>query len=85
MFIALVLSGGSIYNLSYLRGSFESTMLSSFMLSDSELGQISAVLGFASLLCYFPGGWLADRFSSRALLSASLDVEQHSETAQPRA
>ena len=71
MFIALILSGGSLYNLSYLRGSFESTMLSSFALNDTELGQISALLGLASLLCYFPGGWLADRFNSRVLLTLS--------------
>ena len=70
-FVALVLSGGSIYNLSYLRGSFERVMLEALHLSDSELGQISALLGLASLICYFPGGWLADRFSSRLLLSLS--------------
>jgi len=71
MFVALVLSGGSIYNLSYLRGTFESVMLNTFQLTDAELGQISALLGLASLLCYFPGGRLADRFSSRALLTVS--------------
>ena len=68
---ALVLSGGCIYNLSYLRASFESTMLEVFRLTDGELGTISALLGIASLLCYFPGGWLADRFSSRILLTLS--------------
>jgi len=70
-FVALVLSGGSIYNLSYLRGSFERVMLDALHLNDTELGQISALLGLASLICYFPGGWLADRFSSRLLLSLS--------------
>lgn len=68
---ALILSGGCIYNLSYLRGSFESTMLDVFQLTDGELGNISALLGVASLICYFPGGWLADRLSSRLLLTLS--------------
>ena len=46
-------------------------MLEAFHLTDGELGNISAILGVASLICYFPGGWLADRFSSRALLTIS--------------
>ena len=69
--IALIISGGCIYNLSYLRGSFESTMLNVFQLTNGELGKVSALLGIASLVCYFPGGWLADRFSSRFLLTIS--------------
>ena len=46
-------------------------MLEVFRLTDGDLSNISALLGVASLICYFPGGWLADRFSSRALLTLS--------------
>ena len=46
-------------------------MLDVFQLTNGELGKVSALLGIASLVCYFPGGWLADRFSSRFLLTIS--------------
>jgi nitrate/nitrite transporter NarK len=69
---SLVLSGACIYNLSYLRQSFESTMLEMFRLSDAQLGNVSALLGAVSLACYLPGGWVADRFSSRKLITFSL-------------
>ena len=46
-------------------------MLEVFQLTDGELGNISVLLGVASLICYFPGGWIADRFSSRFLLTIS--------------
>jgi len=47
-------------------------MLDVFGLSNTQLGDIFAVYGFTAILAYFPGGALADRFSARNLLSASL-------------
>lgn len=46
-------------------------MLEVFQITNSELSEISALLGLASLICYFPGGWLADRAQSRTLLTLS--------------
>jgi len=51
---------------------FRPTMLDVFGLSNTQLGDIFAVYGFTAILAYFPGGALADRFSARNLLSASL-------------
>ncbi len=36
--------------------------------SDVQLGMLLTVLGIAGTLLYFPGGWLADRFSTKTLL-----------------
>ena len=47
-------------------------MLDAFGLTNTELGDLFAVYGFTAILAYFPGGALADRFSARFLLSASL-------------
>jgi sugar phosphate permease len=51
---------------------FRPTMLDVFGLDNTQLGDLFAVYGFTAILAYFPGGALADRFSARFLLSASL-------------
>ena len=43
-------------------------------LSQSEFDLITSVYGIVSLVVYIPGGWLADRFSSRNLLVLALVI-----------
>ncbi len=72
---SLALSGESIYAFAYyLRRDYETTMLEALHISSTELGFASAVYGVVAMLCYFPGGWLADRFSPRWLLASSLSA-----------
>ena len=68
----LVLAGGAIYPLIYLRQNFEVSILESFAITITELGQCYAMLGVIFVLTYLPSGWLADRVSPRWLLSFSL-------------
>ena len=68
----LVLAGGAIYPLIYLRQNFEVSILESFGISISQLGQCYAMLGVIFVVTYLPSGWLADRVSPRWLLSFSL-------------
>lgn len=68
----LMLAGESIYMLPYMRKTFQTTMEASFGVSATELGLLNAMFGVLALLCYFPSGWVADRFSARKLLSISL-------------
>ncbi len=51
---------------------FRPTFLEVFGLSNAGLGDIFAVYGLTAMLAYFPGGALADRFSTRKLLTVSL-------------
>ena len=51
---------------------FRPTFLSSFELTNTELGDIFAFYGVVAMLAYFPGGYLADRFSARKLMTAAL-------------
>lgn len=51
---------------------FRPTMLEVFGLTNTQLGDLFAVYGIAAMASYFPGGALADRFSARTLLTASL-------------
>lgn len=69
---ALVLAGGTIYALPYLRQGFHKAMLEAFGVSNTELGFLNSAFGVFALACYFPGGWVADRFNPKRLLIVSL-------------
>jgi len=69
---SLILAGESIYMLPYLRKSFQTSMEATFGLTAFEVGTLNALFGVLALLSYLPGGWLADRFSARRLLTLSL-------------
>ena len=68
----LVIVAGIIYPLIYLRQNFEVSILESFGISASQLGQCYAMLGVLYMVTYFPSGWLADRVAPRLLMSFSL-------------
>jgi sugar phosphate permease len=68
----LVLIAGNIYPLIYLRQNFEVSILETFNLTATQLGQNYAMLGVLYTLTYVPSGWLADRVSPRILMSFSL-------------
>jgi sugar phosphate permease len=68
----LILVGGAIYPLVYLRQNFEVPIIESFGISIAELGQCYSMLGVIFVITYLPSGWLADRASPKWLLSVSL-------------
>lgn len=68
----LVIVAGAIYPLIYLRQNFEVTILDSFQISATQLGQNYAMLGVLFVVTYVPSGWLADRVAPRLLMSFSL-------------
>ena len=70
----LIMAGGAIYPLLYLRQNFEVTLLSTFGMTLSELSVAYSILGTSFVISYVPSGWLADRFSPRALLTFSVGM-----------
>ena len=68
----ITLAGGAIYPLIYLRQNFEVSILDSFGISMTQLGQCYSLLGVMFVVTYIPSGWLADRVSPRWLISFSL-------------
>ena len=70
----LCLSGGLIYWLPFLSEIYFVPMQDAFGLSKTQIGILSGTFGFTSIIGYFPGGWLADRFSSRKLISVALVI-----------
>jgi sugar phosphate permease len=70
--VVLIFAGESIYMLPYLRRTFQTSMESLFDVTSTELGFLNAMFGLLAMLCYFPGGWVADQVSSRKLMTFSL-------------
>ncbi|MFW6066976.1 MAG: MFS transporter [Myxococcota bacterium] len=69
---ALMWAGEGIYMLPYMRKTFETSMAEAFGITGTELATVNGLFGALALVCYFPGGWLADRFPARPLLTISL-------------
>ncbi len=71
--LTLVIAGEMVFSLPFHTARFfRPTLLDVFGFSNTQLGDLFAVYGVTAMLGYFPGGALADRFSARALLTASL-------------
>jgi len=68
----LCLSGGIIYLLPFLREVYYLPLQKALHISNTQLGVMMSVFGTSALICYFPGGWLADRVSPRKLIALSM-------------
>ena len=69
----LIVAGEVIFGLPFHTARFfRPTMLEVFGFTNTQLGDLFALYGVAAMLSYFPGGAIADHFSARGLLSASL-------------
>jgi len=47
-------------------------MQNAFGFSNTQIGILSSTFGFVSMVAYIPGGWLADRFPPRGLITIAL-------------
>lgn len=71
--LGLIVAGEAVFALPFhITRFFRATVLESFELTNTELGAAQGVYGIVAMLCYFPGGILADRFPPRVLLTLSL-------------
>lgn len=69
----LILAGEAIFSLPFhVARFFRASLLDVFGFTNANLGDVFAVYGITAMLAYFPGGAIADRFSTRKLLSVSL-------------
>lgn len=70
---ALIIAGEMVFSLPFhIPRFFRPSVLEAFSLTNTQLGDITAIYGITAMLSYFPGGALADRFSARKLLAFSL-------------
>jgi predicted MFS family arabinose efflux permease len=70
--LVLGFSGGVIYLLPYLKEVYYRPLADALDLSNTQVGLMMSAFGVTALISYFPGGWIADRFSARVLISLSL-------------
>lgn len=68
----LCLSGGIIYLLPYLREVYYLPLIEALSVTNTQFGVMMSVFGTTAMLSYFPGGWMADRFSPRKLITISM-------------
>lgn len=73
LIVTLIIAGEMIFGLPFHTARyFRPTLLDVFGFTNTQLGDLFAVYGITAMLAYFPGGAVADNFSARFLLSASL-------------
>ncbi|MFA9399149.1 MAG: nitrate/nitrite transporter [Clostridiaceae bacterium] len=70
--LILAIGAGAIYQLPYLRYAFYSQLQEALSLNNFQYGLTLSVYGVVAMICYFPGGYIADRFSPKKLIAFSL-------------
>ncbi|HEH6680620.1 TPA: MFS transporter [Clostridioides difficile] len=72
--IIFILAFGTtaMYSLPYMKSSFYDPMQQALALSHIQIGNLLSLYGLVGMVSYFIGGWFADRFSVRKLITFSL-------------
>lgn len=70
--LLLILAGGAIYELPYLRYYYYDALQAALGLNHTQYGTLMTAYGVTAMICYFPGGWLADKFSCKKLMVFAL-------------
>ena len=69
--LIVAIAGGVITKLPYLRETYMEPLQQATGASKTQLGMIMSAYGVVNFICYFPGGVLADKFSSKTLIIVS--------------
>jgi len=66
------MAGSVIYKLPYLRETYYAAMQQAIGATNAQLGLLMSAYGLVNFILYLPGGWAADKFSARKLMTFSL-------------
>ncbi|TVZ55322.1 sugar phosphate permease [Lutibacter sp. Hel_I_33_5] len=70
---ALIIAGEAIFLLPFiLMRVFKPVIREAFLISDAQIGEAQALYGITAVLSYFFGGFIADKWEARKLLTFSL-------------
>ena len=70
---ALIIAGEAIFLLPFiLMRVFKPVIREAFLISDTQIGEAQALYGITAVLSYFFGGFIADKWEPKKLLSISL-------------
>lgn len=72
--ILFIISTGtvSMFTMPYMIRTFYDAMQGAMGFTDQQLGTLMSVYGILAMILYFPGGWVADKFSAKKLLIFSM-------------
>ena len=70
--IIVAFGGAIIYGLPYFRFDYYDAYLKVYHLTDLQMGVFGSILGVFGMISYLLGGVVADRFSTRTILTVSL-------------
>lgn len=68
----LVAAGAAAYMLPYFRSYYYDDFLEYFHLTNTQMGTLGSAYGITAMISYFLGGFVADRFSARKMLTFAL-------------
>ncbi len=74
-FLAILIvafSGAIIYGLPYFRYDYYDAYLATYNLTNTQMGVFGSILGVFGMISYLFGGVVADKFSTRTILTVSL-------------
>lgn len=69
---AICLSASAIYFLPFITEIYYVPMQDAFQFTNTQMGMLMSTFGITSMIAYFPGGWLADKYSPRRLMTVAL-------------
>ncbi|WP_299159822.1 MFS transporter [uncultured Tenacibaculum sp.] len=71
--LSLIIAGEAIFLLPFiLMRVFKPIIREAFLISDAQIGEAQALYGITAVISYFFGGFIADKWEARKLLSFSL-------------
>ena len=70
--IIVAFGGAIIYGLPYFRFDYYDAYLATYHLTNTQMGVFGSILGVFGMISYLFGGIVADRFSTRMILTVSL-------------
>ena len=70
--LIVAFSGAIIYGLPYFRFDYYDAYLKTYHLTNTQMGVFGSILGIFGMISYLFGGVVADRFSTRMILTVSL-------------
>lgn len=71
--LSLIIAGEAIFLLPFiLMRVFKPVIRDAFVISDAQIGEAQALYGITAVLSYFFGGFIADKYEPRKLLTLSL-------------
>lgn len=72
--VILIISGAMVYSLPYFRSYYYDAFLECFQITNTQMGALGSAYGGFAIIAYFLGGFCADRWPAKKLLTISLVV-----------